>query len=104
MVDDLAHEQFLDALSRSAVYVRTPVSDGVASSVLEALSLGVPVVAAENGSRPAGVITYPATDPGTLGRVLIDVLARRSEVVAAIPRPELRDTLAEEIQLLTRAV
>ena len=104
MVDDLAHEQFLDALSRAAVYVRTPVSDGVASSVLEALSLGVPVVAAENGSRPAGVITYPATDSGTLGRVLIDVLARRSEVVAAIPRPELRDTLAEEIQLLTRAV
>ena len=42
---DLTHEQFLGRLSRSAVYVRTPVSDGVASSVLEALSLGVPVVA-----------------------------------------------------------
>jgi len=103
MVDDLTHEQFLDALSRSAAYVRTPVSDGVASSVLEALSLGVPVVAAENGSRPPGVITYPATDAEALGHVLIDVLTRRSQIVAALPRPELRDTLAEEVQLLTCA-
>jgi glycosyltransferase involved in cell wall biosynthesis len=101
MIDDLTHEQFLDALSRSAVYVRTPVSDGVASSVLEALSLGIPVVAAENGSRPAGVITYCATDADALGRLLIEVLARRSDVVAALPRPELRDTLAEEVRLLT---
>ena len=101
VVGDLSHDQFLGALSRSAFYVRTPVSDGVASSVLEALSLGVPVIAAENGSRPAGVITYPATDADALGRVLLDAIGRRSEIAAALPRPPLRDTLAEEVALLT---
>jgi glycosyltransferase involved in cell wall biosynthesis len=101
MVDDLPHDQFLRALLHSALYVRTPVTDGVASSVLESLSLGIPVVASENGSRPPGVITYPATDADALGRLLIDVLARRPEIVAALPRPPLRDTLSEEIRLLT---
>jgi glycosyltransferase involved in cell wall biosynthesis len=98
---DLTHDQFLGALARAAFYVRTPVSDGVASSVLEALSLGVPVVAAENGSRPPGVITYPATDAAALGRLLLDVIPRRAEISAALPRPPLRDTLSEEIRLLT---
>jgi glycosyltransferase involved in cell wall biosynthesis len=102
VIDDLTHEQFLAALGRAAAYVRTPVSDGVASSVLEALSLGTPVIAAENGSRPSGVITYSATDSDELARVILDVLTRRSEIVAAMPRPPVRDTLAEEVALLTR--
>ena len=103
LIGDLTHEQFLQVLSRSAFYVRTPTSDGVASSVLESLSLGIPVVGAENGSRPPGVITYPATDGAALGGVLLDVLSRRAEIVAALPRPAVRDTLADEIQLLVDA-
>jgi glycosyltransferase involved in cell wall biosynthesis len=103
LVGDLTHDQFLAALSRCAFYVRTPVSDGVASSVLESLSLGVPVVASENGSRPAGTITYPATDAAALAQTLLDVLDRRAAIVAALPRPPLRDTLGEEIQLLVDA-
>lgn len=103
IIGDLTHEQFLGVLARSAFYVRTPVSDGVASSVLESLSLGTPVVAAENGSRPAGVITYPATDAEALGRILLDALARREAIAAALPRPPLRDTLADEVALLTTA-
>jgi glycosyltransferase involved in cell wall biosynthesis len=103
VVGDLTHEQFLVTLSRSAFYVRTPVSDGVASSVLEALSLGTPVIASENGSRPAGVITYPATDAAELGRVLLDALDRRDAIVASLPRPAVRDTLSEEIELLAAA-
>jgi glycosyltransferase involved in cell wall biosynthesis len=103
IVGDLTHEQFLTVLVRSAIYVRTPVSDGVASSVLEALSLGIPVVGSENGSRPRGVIAYPATDPDALAHLLLDVIARRPDIQAALPRPEVRDTLADEIQLLTAA-
>lgn len=103
ILDDLSHEEFLAALTRSAFYVRTPVSDGVASSVLESLSLGTPVIASENGSRPAGVITFPATEPDSLAALLLDVLDRRDEIVAAMPRPELRDTLREEVHLLTSA-
>jgi glycosyltransferase involved in cell wall biosynthesis len=101
IVDDLAHEQFLVALKQSALYLRTPTSDGVASSVLESLSLGVPVVAAENGSRPAGTITYPATDPDAMADAVERVLVHRHDVVAAIPPVPIRDTLAEEAELLT---
>jgi glycosyltransferase involved in cell wall biosynthesis len=100
-IDDLDHDEFLVALTRSALYLRTPTTDGVASSVLEALALGVPVVAAENGTRPAGVVTYKATDPDDLARVAERVLRHRAEVVRSIPRPEITDTLSHEALVLT---
>ena len=34
------------------------MTDGICSSVLEALYLGIPVVAAENDNRPEQVVTY----------------------------------------------
>jgi len=101
IVDDLSHDLFLAALRRSALYLRTPTSDGVASSVLEALALGVPVVAAENGARPSGTVTYPPTDPNALADVVDNVLANRAEVIAAIPPVPMHDTLHEEAGLLT---
>ena len=101
VIEDLAHEAFLQALGRSSIYLRTHVSDGVCSSVMEALALGVPVVASENHNRPPGVITYPAEDSGALARTLTDVLSRREEIASALQRPEVRDTLADEARLLT---
>jgi glycosyltransferase involved in cell wall biosynthesis len=100
VVDDLDHDQFLTALSRSAVYVRTPPEDGVSSSVLESLALRVPVVAAANDTRPAGVRTYPATDAEALAAVLDDVLLNREAVVASLPVPDIPDTLSDEARLL----
>jgi glycosyltransferase involved in cell wall biosynthesis len=100
---DLEHDAFLTALTRSAVCLRTPVSDGVASSVLEALALEVPVVAAENGTRPKGVVTYQAEDPADLAAKVQYVLANRAAVIGATPKPEIRDTLAEEIGVLVAA-
>jgi 2-C-methyl-D-erythritol 4-phosphate cytidylyltransferase len=58
-------------------------------------------VAAENGARPAGTITYPATDPSALADAVERVLTHRTEVVAAIPAVPIRDTLGEEAELLT---
>ena len=101
IVDDLPHELFLQALGRASVCLRTHLSDGVCSSVMEALSLGVPVVAAENHNRPPGVVTYPPEDVAALAATLEDVLNRRDEIAAALERPEVRDTLAEEAALLT---
>lgn len=101
VVEDLGHDAFLQALGRAGVYLRTHVSDGVCSSVMESLALGVPVVAAENHNRPLGVITYPAEDSDALSRALADVLDRREEIVSALQRPEVRDTLADEARLLT---
>jgi glycosyltransferase involved in cell wall biosynthesis len=100
-IEDLDHDAFLTALQRSALYLRTPITDGVASSVLESLALGVPVVACDNGTRPAGVITYPVTDAEALAATVADVIARRAEVVAAMQHVELPDTLAPEVALLT---
>lgn len=101
IVDDLDHDQFLTALTRSAIYVRTPPADGVASSVLEALALRVPVVASDNGARPAGVVTYAANDPEGLAAAVLHVLDARDEIAAAIPPPLIADTLADEARLLT---
>ena len=55
---NISHDEFLAILGKSDLFVRTHLRDGVCSSVLEALSLGIPVVAADNGYRPASVITY----------------------------------------------
>jgi hypothetical protein len=69
--------------------------------VLESLAMGVPVVAAENNNRPPGVRTYQADDPSTLAVILNDTLERRDELAASLPAVHVRDTLAEEAQLLT---
>ena len=101
LVDDLDHDAFLTALQRSTAYLRTPITDGVASSVLESLALGVPVVACENGTRPHGVLTYPAEDHEKLAERLAFVIANRTQVVEAIGDLDVPDTLADEIALLT---
>jgi glycosyltransferase involved in cell wall biosynthesis len=100
-VDDLDHDAFMTVLERSALYLRTPITDGVASSVLEALALGIPVVACDNGTRPAGVMTFPATDPTQLALAVEATIARRADAVAAIGAIALPDTLADEVSLLT---
>ena len=101
LIDDLPHDRFLQAVSRSTVFLRTPVSDGVCSSLLEALALRVPVVAAENHTRPSGVITYPPDDTEALASTVEDVLNRRDKIVATLQQPEIRDTLSDEAALLT---
>ena len=100
-VDDLDHDAFLSALQQSALYLRTPITDGVASSVLECLALGIPVVGCDNGTRPAGVVTYPADNAQKLAQAVEHVLANRAEVLAAMARFEVRDTLPDEIAVLT---
>jgi glycosyltransferase involved in cell wall biosynthesis len=62
LLGNLNHDEFLSLLSRCFVYLRTPECDGVAASVLESLALKIPVVASENGRRPAGVVAYRDAD------------------------------------------
>ncbi len=100
---DLPHDTFMSVLARSHVFVRTPKKDGVCSSVLEALSLGVPVVASENGSRPPGVVTFRADDAADLAEKLRYVLGNYDAVRARLDRPAVRDTVREEADLLVRA-
>jgi glycosyltransferase involved in cell wall biosynthesis len=101
VIDDLGHDEFRVALTRASLYLRTPTTDGVASSVLEALALGVPVVASENGTRPPGVVTYRAADAVHLAEVVAHVIDRLEAVVAGIPKFDVPDTLLDELRVLT---
>ena len=101
ILDDLEHDAFLAVLQRSALYLRTPITDGVASSVLEALALRVPVVACENGTRPPGVITYPPSDAARLAAAVNYVIEHRDQVISSLPAVDISDTVADEVRVLT---
>jgi len=50
----------------------------VAASVLESLALGVPVLASQNGHRPASVVTYGDGDAADLCAGMIAITESRS--------------------------
>jgi glycosyltransferase involved in cell wall biosynthesis len=85
---NLPHAQFLTALARSDVFVRTHLRDGVCSSVMEALTLGIPVVASDDGIRPPSVVTYDPQVPGELeaklDAVLLDLRAARARIIRPV--------------------
>ena len=82
LLGNLPHDDFLTLLSRCYGYLRTPACDGVSSSVLESLALGVPVVASENGRRPPGVVTYDQEDPTDLCVKLSYLVSHYAEIKA----------------------
>ena len=90
-------------MKQSTLYLRTPTTDGVCSSVLEALSFGLPVAAAENGTRPPSVITYTADDPHDMAIKVIDIIENYDILRQQIIRPIIKDTLASEVRLLIQA-
>jgi glycosyltransferase involved in cell wall biosynthesis len=62
LLGNLHPDQFLTLLCSCLSACALPACDGVSASVLESLALGVPVVAGENGRRPAGVVTLSGTN------------------------------------------
>lgn len=103
LVGDLKRDQFLTLLSRVDLCVRTPKQDGISSSVLEALALGIPVVAAHNELRPPQTVNYRHDDPDDLATKIKEVLAMSKTSRRPVP-PEIRDTIGEEIRILTGQV
>ena len=102
LAQSLSHNEFLSLLARADIYLRTPTSDGVASSVLEALSVGTQVVASENGRRPKGVVTYVATDANDMGDKVGHILGNIDAMNDALVPPVVNDTVETEITLLKR--
>jgi glycosyltransferase involved in cell wall biosynthesis len=95
------HEMFLNMLNHSLAYIRTPITDGVCSSVLESLKLKVPVLAADNATRPTGTELWEAGNVESLLNLMIDVVRHRETVVARIPEVTLEDNakkLADDIE------
>jgi len=102
-VGDVDHDTFLTLLKKATLYLRTPVKDGVCSSVLEALALEIPVVASENGSRPEGVITYENGNIEDMVEKLSFVVENDAEIRGNLKRPDIEDTVAKEVELIKRA-
>jgi len=67
---DLSHQVTLRAIGQAALFLRTTLYDGDAISVREALHLGTPVIATDNGMRPEGVYLIPRGDPAALCRAI----------------------------------
>lgn len=95
LLGNLTHDQFLTLMTRCFAAVRTPACDGVAASVLEALALGVPVVASENGRRPAGVITYEDTGAEDMCGKLLYLVQNYETVKAAMAGPAPDDNVGQ---------
>ena len=86
---DAPHPVTLRAIADSDLVLRTTWYDGDALSVREALQLGTPVIATDNGMRPDGVERIPARDP----QALLNAITRR--LVEAVP-PARRTTIGTE--------
>jgi glycosyltransferase involved in cell wall biosynthesis len=67
---DLPHETTLHAIESADLFLRTTWYDGDSISVREALHLGIPVIATDNGMRPPGVYLIPKSDAGALCRAV----------------------------------
>lgn len=63
---DVPHAVTMRAMAQADLLLRTTLYDGDAISVREALHLGTPVIATDNGMRPAGVTVVPVSNPGAL--------------------------------------
>lgn len=66
MCGDTPHADVLRAIHAADLMWRTTLYDGDAISVREALHLGTPVIATDNGMRPEGTMIVPVGDTAAL--------------------------------------
>ena len=98
----VTHDAFLTMLTRSLACIRSPMTDGVSSSVLESLALGVPVLGVDNGTRPAGVELWQKDDPESLLKLMTEAVTNRAVMVARMPRFAADDNtrkLADDVEM-----
>jgi glycosyltransferase involved in cell wall biosynthesis len=80
LAGDLNHQLCLALMARSNVFVRPTLCDGDSISVREAITLKVPVVASNVGTRPEGVFLFDAGDVNGLVKQMTAALQTRKEV------------------------
>lgn len=93
LLGNLSHPDFLALMVNCTACLRTPACDGVSASVKEALALGVPVVASENGRRPQGVITYDEFDVEDMTAKLAFAVENRERIRASLKREPAEDNV-----------
>ena len=88
LTGDVPHEGTLRAIRDCHALLRTTLYDGDALSVREALDMGTPVIATDNGMRPAGCKLIPVSDEAALGRAIEETLAAGRREAAPEPSGE----------------
>jgi glycosyltransferase involved in cell wall biosynthesis len=73
---DVEHAVTLSAMGACDVFLRTTLYDGDSISVREALQLDAPVIATDNGMRPAGCRLIPAGDLAALTGAIEEQVGR----------------------------
>jgi glycosyltransferase involved in cell wall biosynthesis len=94
---DVEHGVTLSAIEACDVFLRTTLYDGDSISVREALHLGVPVIATDNGMRPPGVHLIAISDRDGCRRMIEQVLAD-----PLLQEPLARHTNADNILAVLR--
>ena len=101
VLGSVPHDTFLTLLKGSLAYIRMPVTDGICSSVLESLNLKVPVLAADNGTRPPGTRLWQEGDLESLVTLMTEAVGNHAAMVAEIPEIVVDDNvkkLADSIE------
>ena len=75
LAGNIDHAVVLHLIRDADMLLRTTLFDGDAISVREALYLGTPVIATDNGTRPAGVHLIPTSDRASLVREIYSITA-----------------------------
>ncbi|MDH3494187.1 MAG: glycosyltransferase, partial [Acidobacteriota bacterium] len=91
LAGDTDRDVVLRLIERAEILLRTTVFDGDAISIHEALFLGTPVIATDNGMRPEGVTLIPVGGMEELVIAILDLLSDRR------PVPEPKTDGAENI-------
>ena len=73
---DVPHSGALRAIAESDLFLRTTLYDGDSISVREALLIGTPVIATDNGMRPDGTNLIPCSDSESLRRTIERILTQ----------------------------
>lgn len=100
LVGDKDHDNFLTLIKNSDICVRAHMRDGVCSSVMEALALGVPVVACDNGTRPPEVILFESHNSVDLAEKTKASLRNLELLKKRLSEVEKRDSMQEELKFL----
>ncbi len=93
LAGDVEHRVTLHLLKRCDILLRTTLFDGDAISVREALFLGTPVIATDNGMRPEGVHHIPIHDSEAL-TAKIDELANETPLRAMPDKDDMSNVTA----------
>ena len=91
---DVPHSITLRAIAESDLVLRTTLYDGDSISLREALVIGTPVVATDNGMRPSGTYLIPRSDPAALRQAIEQVLTQSTE---RQPRGDTGERNVEEV-------